>query len=164
MPYFDRKENKKAPSMQNNLITCEDDVRAWVRSASGGKARWVEPALGSTPGLPDCWVPWGEYQVHLELKAATLVSVKGKSILRYEVRPEQRREIRVGLMDRVRIGLLIGVKGTNACVFALPSDHALAGQIVLSNKLDQRRTRVMDNRSGQFWDGVEFVSTKCFAC
>ena len=146
------------------MINSEDDVRAWVREASGGKARWVEPAMGSTPGLPDCWVPWGEYQVHLELKAGAVVNIRGRSFLRYEVRPEQRREIRVGLMDKVRIGLLIGVKGTNSCVFALPSDHALAGKIDMSDKVDQRRIMAMDNRSGQFWDGVEFVGRGCFAC
>lgn len=146
------------------MINSEDDVRAWVREASGGKARWVEPALGSTPGLPDCWVPCGSHQVHFELKAAVLWDAKGKSFLRYEVRPEQRREIRSGLMDRVRIGLIIGVKGTSSVLFALPSDHALAGKIGLSDKVDQRRFMAMDCRSGQFWSGVDFVGRKCFAC
>ena len=60
------------------MIVNEDDVRAWVRQASGGKARWVEPALGSTPGLPDCWVPFDSAQVHLELKAG---EIAGRAVL-----------------------------------------------------------------------------------
>lgn len=87
------------------MINSEDDVRAWVREASGGKARWVEPALGSTPGLPDCWVPMHcGSQVHLELKAGRLTG----GMLRYKLRPEQKREIAKMADDSVPVGLRIG--------------------------------------------------------
>lgn len=113
------------------IIESEADVRKWVRECSGGKARWIEPNLGSSFGLPDCWVPWpletGGDEVHLELKCAKLEG----SILTYGVRPEQRSEIRSMVDDRVRVGLLIGVKGTPIVIFALPSTPWLRGKVDL---------------------------------
>jgi len=116
--------------MKNNLITSEDDVRAWVRLASGNKARWVEPSLGSTPGLPDCWVPHSEEQVHFELKCGTLGS---DGVLKYNVRPEQRREIRAMVDDRVKVGLIIGIRDSPIVIFAMPSIPFLAGKVKLKS-------------------------------
>jgi hypothetical protein len=145
------------------VIESEDDVRAYVREASLGRARWVEPALGSTPGLPDCWVPlpverWRNIktvQVHLELKAGVIT----EGYLRYELRPEQRREIRVMLADKLSVGLLIGIKGTQTVVFALPTEKALSGRIALEGDHFYKKCKpiaVSGTKEG-FWAGVNFI-------
>lgn len=113
------------------MINSEDDVRAWVREASGGKARWVEPALGSTPGLPDCWVPlevshddfWETACVQMELKCGRMSDGRVK----YSLRPEQVREIRAMVDDGLKVGLLIGVKGTTTLIFCRPTPAMLFG-------------------------------------
>jgi hypothetical protein len=111
------------------VIANEDDVRTYVRKTANGKVRWVEPALGSTSGLPDCWVPWGSYCVHIELKCGEIK----QGVLCYTVRPEQKRELRLMRTDGVPCGLLIGVQGTDTMVVALPTTEALSGRLELKN-------------------------------
>jgi hypothetical protein len=141
--------------MQNNLITSEDDVRTYVRQASAGRVRWVEPALGSTPGLPDCWVPLRcGRQVHLELKAGNLT----KGILRYKVRPEQKREIAKMADDGVPVGLLIGIKGSKLVVFARPRAIFLFGEWSMrSDDLAEDWESWSTDSVGRFWSGVNFI-------
>ncbi len=141
------------------MINSEADVRTWVRDASGGKARWVEPALGSTPGLPDCWVPWptgfdaGEV-VHLELKCGVLKD----GVITYKVRPEQKREIPAIMKDGVKVGLLVGIKGTGVVVFAYPNSDALNGRLSF---VDGRWTALGIDSTAPggigFWRGVNFI-------
>lgn len=136
------------------MIESEDDVRSYVREASGGKARWVEPALGSTPGLPDCWVPYEDRQVHLELKCGSLDT----GLLRFTVRPEQRREIRKMIEDKVNVGFLVGLKDTDLVFFIRPSDGALAGLVDISRQKDKKMA--MESKMGDradFWSGVYFI-------
>lgn len=150
------------------MINSEDDVRAWVRLASGGKARWIEPALGSTPGLPDCWVPFqkevlreGEFavggtivQVHLELKIGRIT----RNILTYNVRPEQRKQIIAMQDDGVRVGFLVGIKGTKSLLFILPGPEARHGQFsLLAPSLANNRFHTTDEKLCDFWDGVNFI-------
>lgn len=128
-----------------------------MRSASAGKARWVEPSMGSTVGLPDCWVPMegGQLQVHLELKAAVITT----GFLRFHVRPEQRREIRSMIADKVPVGLVIGVKGTcGSFLFARPTDQILAGSIKIGGaRWDKTVFGVECSKVGGFWAGVNFI-------
>jgi hypothetical protein len=100
------------------IFKSESDVRVWVRIQSNGRARWIEHAAGGTPGLPDCWVPHGPHQVHLELKLADL-NKAGQ--LRFTVRPQQRLEIMRMMHDAVPVGLLVGVKGTSVLLFVPPT-------------------------------------------
>lgn len=133
------------------MIESEDDVRAYVRQASAGRARWVEPALGSTPGLPDCWVPMRcGRQVHLELKAGV---IKG-GVLQFTVRPEQRREIRALLRDSIPVGLLIGIEGTGSVVFAKITTTTLSGLRNLDNEFC---FLTETKKVGGFWSGVNFI-------
>lgn len=136
------------------MILSEDDVRAYVREESGGKARWVEPALGSTPGLPDCWVPYEGQQVHFELKCGTLIN----GILRYAVRPEQRREIIAMKDDGIKVGLVIGVKGSKTVIFAKPTPEFLLGVVSLRvpSLFQQWLEFELDSKHG-FWSGVNFI-------
>lgn len=147
-------ENKLISEENQLIVTHEDDVRAYVREASRGQARWVEPALGSTAGLPDCWVPWLGRCVHLELKAGEL----RRGYLHYEVRPEQRRELKAMVEDRIACGFLIGIKGGQTMVFARVDEGSLAGKV----KIDQVQMGVKwlasqsDGIDG-FLNGVIFI-------
>lgn len=136
------------------MINSEDDVRAYVRQASAGRARWVEPALGSTPGLPDCWVPMGDRQVHLELKCG---EIKGGKLC-FTVRPEQRREIKAMLKDGVTVGFCVGLAGTKSVLFMAATQESLAGKVVMNGEETPRMLvggAVANN--GGFWAGVNFI-------
>jgi hypothetical protein len=137
------------------IINDEGDVRAWVREASEGKARWVEPALGSTAGLPDCWVPEQGYCVWLELKVG---EVKGGTHLCYEVRPEQRRELKAMAKGKVPCGLLIGIKGSALLIWALPTAAAMAGKLEVSGVNGARKFQVANTGEvRKFGSGVNFI-------
>ena len=110
-------------------VNGEFSVREWVAEASGGKARWVEPAIGSTPGLPDCWVPIGGRCMHLELKAGRI----SDGVLRYKVRAPQVKEMRSMVEDRVPVGLLIGVIDTGILIVSQVNDSSLAGSFEISS-------------------------------
>ena len=59
----------------------EKQLRAYVREAASGIV-FVEPARGSTFGLPDCYsVP---YAIWIELKMGKWSSQKGQLIVQYE--------------------------------------------------------------------------------
>jgi hypothetical protein len=136
------------------MIKVEADVRSWVRSASGGRARWVEAAIGGTPGLPDCWVPQPGtmHAVHLELKLAEL---RGDQLV-YKVRADQRKEMYRMMEDHVPFGLLLGIKGTDTLAFVPPGRGALFGQIGFTGMQDQRYA-VMSAPKGDFASGVTFL-------
>lgn len=134
------------------IINQEDDVRAWVREASEGKARWIEPALGSTAGLPDCWVPVDGRCVHLELKCGWIK----KGELRFTVRPEQKRELLRMVEDGVPVGLLVGVKGTNSVVFLTVTEDVVNGAVSLAGEGD-RLWKETESMAGGFWAGVNFI-------
>lgn len=137
-----------------SLITCEDDVRAWVREASGGKARWVEPALGSTPGLPDCWVPWGDSVVWIELKCGRMK----EGLVKYSVRPEQAKQIREMANDGVKVGLLVGIKGARMLLFCRPAPVMLRGEWSICNDYNTSDWFAIETGSrSMFWEGVNFI-------
>lgn len=146
------------------MIQSEDDVRAYVRAASGGKARWVEPALGSTPGLPDCWVVLGkavesekDHCVHLELKAGTYRN----GLVRFKIRTEQVRQIIAMRDENVPVGLLVGIKGTTTVLFCLPTPEALTGAMSIHHEKAVERVWHADIKHGSveggFSTGVFFI-------
>lgn len=140
------------------MINSEDDVRAWVREASGSKARWVEPALGSTPGLPDCWVPWRKLAgVWLELKCGVLIGEE----LRFSVRPEQRKQIRALDHEGYPVGLLVGIQGTGALVFAVQTADHLTGKIDMSESEGRHWVMRRMDDVYPFQAGVNFIFLKC---
>jgi hypothetical protein len=144
------------------MIKDEADVRSWVRQASAGKARWVEPSMGSTLGLPDCWVPISydvvgivkEAQVHLELKVG---EIKGNHLC-FTVRPEQRREIKSMIGDGVPVGMIIGIVGTDFAVFALPTRHVLNGKMsMVGGEAAANTMNISTQNDSRFYDGVFFI-------
>lgn len=135
-------------------IASEDDVRAWVRSASGGKARWVEPGLGSTPGLPDCWVPWGDSLVWIELKCGRMKEGK----VAYDLRPEQVKQIKAMVDDGVKVGLLVGVKGQRTLLFCRPTPMMLCGRwSTYGDSLASEWFAIQPDTSDGFSLGVNFI-------
>jgi len=114
----------------------------------------VEPAIGSTPGLPDCWVPVGDRCLHLELKLGSI----GGGMLRYTVRPEQAKQIAALKADSVPVGLLIGIKGTHTVIFARAMPLVLAGKWSLVGDWWPPMWRSFDVREvGGFQHGVNFI-------
>lgn len=77
--------------------------------------------------MPDCWIPIGEcgVVVWLELKIGT---IKGE-ILSYDIRPEQRKEMRRMISDACAVGVLVGVKGTADIIAFFPSPEVLGGRV-----------------------------------
>ncbi len=137
------------------MIDSEDDVRAYVRQASAGQARWVEPALGSTPGLPDCWVPMRcGRQVHLELKCGELKD----GVLCFTVRPEQRREIKKMASERVPVGFLIGLSDSHSLAFTAATKESLCGKVLIaSNETPRFWADSRELARDGFWAGVNFI-------
>lgn len=109
------------------MFRSENDVRKWMRDGLGDKVRWVEPARGSTLGLPDCWVPIDgtRTQVWVELKLAELCGDR----LLFTVRPEQRKQISSMVQDRMIVGVIAGEKGGNRVWAMNINDSVLAGDV-----------------------------------
>ena len=85
--------------------------------------------MGSTSGLPDCWLPvehCGQVLTcHLELKCGELIG----DWLVFKVRPEQRRELKAMVRDGVKVGFLVGIKGSGSCCLLAVGGQSLAGKV-----------------------------------
>lgn len=119
---------KKQPVM--NL---ENDLRKWLRSQKGVTVRWVEPAGGSTIGTPDAWfmltVDGTVMTIWVELKLAT---VDG-SMLKFTVRPQQRKVLR-GIIDEGGTAfVLAGEKKGDRKWLMKPDLDALNGRVRLAD-------------------------------
>lgn len=117
----------------------ESDVRKAMRSYlkdRGYNPRWIEPALGSTQGLPDMFFPVnikGEI-LFIELKYSKEIT---DNEIRYEVQPEQKREIPRMVADGMRVLMLIGMP--HAVIVQRPTDEALSGRLRLQNSVSQQK-------------------------
>jgi hypothetical protein len=107
------------------MITNEDDVRKHVRDVANGRVRWIEPGMGGTFGMPDCWVPKEGRCVHIELKCGFIKDGN----LRYTVRPEQKKQLQLLKMDKIPCGLLIGVESTDLIIAAKIDAETLSGKL-----------------------------------
>ena len=115
------------------MFRLESDLRKWMRDGMGDKARWVEPARGSTIGLPDCWitVDGSRVPVWVELKVA---EVKGNQLL-FTVRPEQRKQLTSMMRDKAVVGLIAGIKHANMVLAMIINDQTLSGVVDISEGL-----------------------------
>ena len=115
------------------MFRLESDLRKWMRDGFGDKARWVEPARGSTIGLPDCWMPvlGSRIPVWVELKLAELKA--GRLI--FTIRPEQRKQLTSMLRDNAVVGLIAGEKqGSMVWAMAI-NDQTLSGDVDINEGL-----------------------------
>ena len=111
------------------MIQNENDLRALVREECGDKARWVEPGLGSSYGLPDCWVAHKGHCVHLELKLGRIIQVGELSTLAFDLRPGQRQEIKAMMRDKIKVGVLVGLVHSNLIWFLRPVKEVIEGRV-----------------------------------
>jgi hypothetical protein len=102
------------------IFKSESDVRQWVRNRVHN-VFWIEPSAGSTFGLPDCVINDGGREHWFELKIGEIVNSSGDLILRFEVRPEQKRVLRTMARLGWRVNLLVGLKGASV-VFVIGVD------------------------------------------
>jgi hypothetical protein len=125
------------------IFESESDVRSWVRSQESPKFRWVEPARGATLGTPDCWCllphnsgPLGAIRtVWVELKLAERDPSSG--MIRYEVRPAQKRLIEELDEEGGHVFLLVGEKGRSDLWLMGPELAQAKGWIDLSRVIQE---------------------------
>ena len=121
----------------------EGDVRAWVRSQESPKFRWVEPARGATLGIPDCWclLPHGLgplasiRTVWFELKCAEYDLLTG--MIRYKVRPAQKREIEELDAEGGHVFLLVGEENRSNLWLLRPDLAQATGWIDLNHVISE---------------------------
>lgn len=126
------------------VVNNESDVRKYCRDALGDYVKFLEPALGSTIGMPDCLIPVNRightakhpFTIFIELKVGEFTDKVDKDtgepivVLEYDVRVEQKKVHRW----MVEIGLpsyfMVFVKG-GSLGFLIPSyfEGAIAGRV-----------------------------------
>jgi hypothetical protein len=90
-------------------IRTEGDVRRWLKANRKHDVLWIEPAKGSTVGLPDaCLLGVNGQVLWIECKAGH----RTRNGLRYVLRPTQKASLRKILRRGGRAMLLVGEVGT----------------------------------------------------
>jgi hypothetical protein len=144
----------------HKMIRNENDIRALVRADAKGKDRWVEPAIGSTYGLPDCWVAHKGHCVHVELKVGALVH-KGVNMpsVKFELRAGQRSEIKAMMRDGLKVGVLVGLINTDVAWFIRPCLGLYRGEVTAEEMLMySQECEFGSNSSKSFESGLSFLS------
>lgn len=147
------------------MIENENDIRDFVRADAGGKERWVEPSIGSSYGLPDCWVAHNGHCIHLELKVGKIVgALTNTPALSFELRPGQKKEIRKMVADGLKVGLLVGLIQTEAMWFIRPCPEMYEGKIPMDVMLKQSQEYSAGSSSSEegnsFQSGLNFIYFK----
>jgi hypothetical protein len=101
--------------MEVAMFKNESDLRSWLRKVWGDGLNWVEPAYGSTLGMPDTQIPVGKSFIPVELKI-----IDGQyGHWAVDVRPSQIRWHEKNHLAGKKSAFLLGAKGTNA-VYLVP--------------------------------------------
>ena len=112
------------------MFKLESDLRKLVRETFP-EAQWIEAALGGSTGLPDCFINDQDGDVNrvafFELKVG---EVRGREVV-YEVRPEQRKRIKLMLAAGYAVWLLVGEKGGERVWKVTPNSRTLRGRTVV---------------------------------
>lgn len=121
-------------------IATESDLRRWLRVRFGSRLFWVEPSAGSTFGVPDCFLALDGQAIFLEAKLAVIM--KRDDVVKFNVRPEQRRVItRMMEWDLVVLGV-VAVKGTPDVHVFWPDEGFLDGRLKVDDQWDRARVPV----------------------
>lgn len=136
------------------LLKSEKDVRDWVKKCTNRKARWVEPSVGSTVGLPDCWIPMGvgRPQVHVELKHGK-VTETGR--VKFTVRPSQKTEIKKMIADGVPVLFFVSINLTKIILMMTVNDDVLSG--VVEQDPDNGYRMVWGYDDDEFYDKLNVL-------
>lgn len=97
------------------IIKSELDLRHWCTNThpSPKSIRWVEPAISSTFGLPDLWVPYLTFpSVQIELKLAPNHPRSNNSVSRITIRPNQRKQLKLIHHSMSPVGIIVAIKHT----------------------------------------------------
>lgn len=115
-------------------INEEKDLRRWIRDNYGpDDAKWIEPSMGSTSGLPDVFFPDDTgWTVWAELKVGTTKDGE----LRFTVRPEQKQELRSMVKKNMSCGIIVADLLTKVLWGFLPDEEALAGKVGLEGAVE----------------------------
>lgn len=129
------------------MFKLESDLRKVVRAAFPA-AQWVEAGMGGSTGLPDCFINDQDGDVNrvafFELKVG---DVRGQEVV-YEVRPEQRKRIKLMLAAGYAVWLLVGEKGGERVWKVTPNSRTLRGRtVVVGPRSDLDGVPVLDLRA-----------------
>ena len=125
-----------AKKPEKDLFGDEKDLRAWVKHQKGVDLTFIEPNAGADAGVPDFFfyleAPNREqepkhlrsFPVWIEMKAT---SQPVGDLIRYKVRPPQRRKIRSMLKDGAIIMLLVCERFGDRMWLINPTPNGLAG-------------------------------------
>lgn len=118
--------------MSKPRFTLEADVRAEVREAFPN-AQWVEAALGGSHGLPDCFINDVDGLMSrvafFELKVADVRGV----MVKYQVRPAQRKRIKLMMPAGYCVWFLIGEKGGDRLWKVKPGPGVWDGRFMIGD-------------------------------
>ncbi len=119
---------------KQKMMKLETDLRKWVRSQKGLIPRWVEPARGATIGTPDMWfmIPVSAEHVATVWVELKLAAVMG-SVLKFEVRPQQRKVLRGITAEGGTALILVGEKMGDRKWLMKPDEDALNGRVRLAD-------------------------------
>lgn len=112
------------PSKANHPmpIHSELDLRHWCKKNhhSPKMIRWTEPAINSTFGLPDLWVPHNHHpSVQVELKIAKNHPTPNQpSKSRITIRPNQRKQLLLIHRTPAPVGIIVAIQDTDI-IYAL---------------------------------------------
>lgn len=115
-----------------DVIKSEKDVRKFVRENFGKRAKFIEPSMGSTKGIPDCYLLLGGL-LWIELKSGPLT---GDGHVVSDVRPAQAEQIGDLLNDGQKVAMLIGVEGHDKLILTQGRDQMLSGRVRIPKTKD----------------------------
>ena len=109
------------------MFKVEQDLRVWLQERIGPRGRWVEPAMGSTTGLPDVWTTIDDsgevYFIELKLGDWKPEHVK------VEFRPAQRNQFCRMLRESLNVYCLAGERKGDRVLLAKLTENQLNGEL-----------------------------------
>ena len=117
------------------FVINEADVRTWMKRIAGKHLFWVEPARGSTFGLPDAYCAInGLGHLWIELKFGALHRFSDH--LSFDLRPEHRATIRRLIDNGGRVALVVGYFGAISHIILRANERVLSGKVHLPQALE----------------------------
>ena len=116
--------------------TAEGLLRDWLRSTMGDVSNidWVEPSRGSSVGLPDCNLRFGNVTIPVELKAWKVI----KGQIKGEMRPAQIRYHFMAAREKRRTAILYSIpSAVGFDVFLLPGKYVPLADKVVNREASQ---------------------------
>jgi hypothetical protein len=112
-------------------------VREWL-SKRVKHIFWVEPASGSSPGIPDAYVVERGKGIWLELKLGVVKTKKGTNQperVAFTVRPEQRRLIRKFREEGIDCAFIVALSGTRDVLLVEANEETLRGTLTIKDNV-----------------------------